>query len=114
MQQYAIQHNLTPFISMQDLFNAAYREEEFEMFPTLKAFGVGCIPWSPLGRGFLTRPHDQGKTTRGGSDRLIGNFSSQTDLKINEAVQKVAKEHNASMAQVSFGSDRHLHHRQLS
>ena len=33
---YAITHKLTPFISMQNLYNLAYREEEREMFPTLK------------------------------------------------------------------------------
>lgn len=33
---YAITHNLTPFISMQNQYSLAYREEEREMFPTLK------------------------------------------------------------------------------
>src|SRR5882762_3639301 len=33
---YAISHNLTPFISMQNCYSLVYREEEREMFPTLK------------------------------------------------------------------------------
>ena len=33
---YAITHNLTPFISMQNQYSLVYREEEREMFPTLK------------------------------------------------------------------------------
>ena len=33
---YAIKHNLTPFISMQNQYSLVYREEEREMFPTLK------------------------------------------------------------------------------
>jgi len=33
---YAINHKLTPFISMQNHYNLLYREEEREMFPTLK------------------------------------------------------------------------------
>lgn len=63
---------------MQNHHSLIYREEEREMFPTLKVcsaptpplgsvqfsiliiltqlFGVGAIPWSPLGRGILTRP----------------------------------------------------------
>ena len=60
---------------MQNHYSLIYREEEREMFPTLKvcppalrpnhesppdvhlqSFGVGSIPWSPLGRGLLTRP----------------------------------------------------------
>lgn len=56
MQNYAITHNLTPFIVMQNQYSLAYREEEREMFPTLKLFNVGATPWSPLARGFLTRP----------------------------------------------------------
>lgn len=50
-EAYAIEHNLTPFISMQNFHNASYREEEREMVPTLKHFGVGMIPWSPIARG---------------------------------------------------------------
>lgn len=41
---------------MQNHYSLLYREEEREMFPTLKLFGVGSIPWSPLGRGKLARP----------------------------------------------------------
>ena len=63
MQSYAIQNKLTPFISMQNHYSLAYREEEREMFPTLKVcpiarshsrgcsnrilsqmFGVGSMP----------------------------------------------------------------------
>jgi aryl-alcohol dehydrogenase-like predicted oxidoreductase len=72
---------------MQNHYNLLYREEEREMFPTLKVtlfqllfgywvilikcqlLGVGSIPWSPLARGLLTRPmtdHDQ--TKRGTTD----------------------------------------------
>lgn len=47
---------------MQNHYNLLYREEEREMFPTLKHFGVGSIPWSPLARGLLTRPFLEDKT----------------------------------------------------
>lgn len=56
MQSYARQHGLTEFVSMQNFHNAVYREEEREMVPLLQDLGVGMIPWSPLARGFLTRP----------------------------------------------------------
>lgn len=69
---YAISHNLTPFISMQDHHSLVYREEEREMFPTLKHFGVGVIPWSPLARGLLTRPFQgNARTTRGDTDPYV-------------------------------------------
>lgn len=56
MQNYGRAHGLTEFISMQNYHCAIYREDEREMVPLLQDLGVGMIPWSPLGRGFLTRP----------------------------------------------------------
>lgn len=52
MQNWAAAHNTTQFVSMQNFYNAIYREEEREMMPTLAHYGVGSIPWSPLARGF--------------------------------------------------------------
>ncbi len=73
---------------MQDHYSLLYREEEREMFPTLKVmpiqsrlpgvlaqliqkhFGVTSIPWSPLARGKLVRPLvEQKSTKRAGADR---------------------------------------------
>lgn len=68
LSDYAITHNLTPFISMQNHYSLVYREEEREMMPTLKHFGVGSIPWSPLARGFLCRPLGE-QTKRGDTDK---------------------------------------------
>jgi hypothetical protein len=75
-------NKLTPFISMQNQHNAMYREEEREMMPMLKHFGVGVIPWGPLGAGcewlnkaktdslVLCRPFDEmSSTVRGDKGR---------------------------------------------
>jgi 1-deoxyxylulose-5-phosphate synthase len=43
----------TRFVSMQNHYNLAYREEEREMIPFCRQEGVGLIPWSPLARGLL-------------------------------------------------------------
>ena len=78
---YAITHGLTPFVSMQNHHSLVYREEEREMFPTLKHFGVGIIPWSPLARGLLTRPFKgDTRTTRGDSDRCVCSRAASTGL----------------------------------
>jgi aryl-alcohol dehydrogenase-like predicted oxidoreductase len=45
----------TRFVSMQNLVNLLYREEEREMLPLCAAEGIGVIPWSPQARGRLTR-----------------------------------------------------------
>ncbi|KAJ3560186.1 hypothetical protein NP233_g11002 [Leucocoprinus birnbaumii] len=101
-QYYAINNKLTPFISMQNHYNLVYREEEREMFPTLKYFGVGSIPWSPLARGLLTRPLTS-DTTRGQSDRLIKGYSaSESTEKIIKSVEELAENKGVSMAQVAL------------
>jgi len=102
MQNYAINNHLTPFISMQNHYNLVYREEEREMMPTLKHFGVGSIPWSPLARGLLTRPLGV-TTTRGGTDRWIGNYAKfDSDNDIVNRLEKISKEKGASMAQIAL------------
>jgi aryl-alcohol dehydrogenase-like predicted oxidoreductase len=54
---------------MQNHCNLLYREEEREMLPYCQKEGIGVIPWSPLARGCLTRPHEGlGATTRGEAD----------------------------------------------
>ncbi|GFZ48855.1 LOW QUALITY PROTEIN: Putative aryl-alcohol dehydrogenase [Saitozyma sp. JCM 24511] len=90
MQQYALQNRLTPFISMQNQHSALYREEEREMMPMLNHFGVGVIPWGPLGAGrtstlvesrmtirvglltatVLCRPVDESQATKRGQSQL--------------------------------------------
>ncbi|GAA5868302.1 hypothetical protein JCM1840_005628 [Sporobolomyces johnsonii] len=110
MQNYAKSKGQTCFVSMQDFYSPIYREEEREMFPTVKLFGCGVIPWSPLARGFMTRPwREQGNTERGKSDPNfakfvgLGNPAEEDALhKINEAVEKIAKDRGVSMAQVSL------------
>jgi len=104
MQNYAITNRLTPFISMQNHYNLAYREEEREMFPTLKMFGVGSIPWSPLARGLLTRPlNQQSNSTRGGSDQWLEHYTKthESNVTIVNRVEEIAKKREISMAQVA-------------
>jgi len=101
MQSYAVTHNLTPFISMQNHHNLLYREEEREMFPLLEHLGVGCIPWSPLARGMLTRPWDE-TSKRGTVDEWSkiynGNNASEA---IVRRVEEVAKKKGVKMAQIA-------------
>jgi len=101
MQSYAIKNNLTPFISMQNHYSLIYREEEREMFPTLKMFGVGSIPWSPLGRGLLTRPFGE-QSKRGDSDWALKNWKFNGLDNVVNRVEEVAKKRGISMAQVSI------------
>src|SRR5687767_13793952 len=56
MQFCAELNKWTKFISMQNQYNLAYREEEREMNRFCNDTGVGLIPWAPLFRGNLARP----------------------------------------------------------
>jgi len=47
----AERNGLTRFVSMQNLVNLMYREEEREMLPLCADQGIGVIPWSPQARG---------------------------------------------------------------
>ncbi|KAJ7798468.1 Aldo/keto reductase [Mycena olivaceomarginata] len=101
MQNYAITHNLTPFISMQNHYHLLHREEEREMMPSLKHFGVGSIPWSPLARGALTRP--AGKATSA-AEKTVRQESDELSPRCvpHPRVEEVARKHSATMAQVSL------------
>ncbi|KAH9857683.1 Aldo/keto reductase [Lenzites betulinus] len=100
MQNYAIANKLTPFIVMQNHYSLIYREEEREMFPTLKAFGVGAVPWSPLGRGLLTRPIKE-ETLRGKTDGFMYFLQQPYIPAVVGRVEELAKKKGISMAQVS-------------
>lgn len=124
MQSYAISMKQTRFVSMQNFYNPIYKEEDREMMPTLDLFGVGSIPWSPLARGFLTRPHAQQDTVRAETDRNYGRFigiggdrrslwlctplTSVDPVQevalnaINKAIEKIALARGNSMAQIAL------------
>ncbi|KAG1874950.1 aryl-alcohol dehydrogenase [Suillus subluteus] len=101
-QYYAIANKLTLFISMQNHYSLLYREEEREMFPTLKMFRVGSTPWSPLARGALTRPLGQ-QTDRGQTDSMIGKYVNVSAYEtIINRVENLAKKKGITMAQVAL------------
>ncbi|WP_332899250.1 aldo/keto reductase [Haladaptatus sp. CMSO5] len=96
---------LERFVTMQNHYNLLYREEEREMLPLCEKKNVGVIPWSPLARGYLARPHrERESTTRGKSDRYarIHPYLEGGGRTINERVEEVAAEKGVTMAQLSL------------
>ncbi len=97
---------LERFVSMQNHYNLAYREEEREMIPLCRDQGVALIPWSPLAKGFLTGKYRRGeilKATRYDSDELLRErFFKPEDFDVVEAVQAVANEKGVTPAQVAI------------
>ena len=47
-------HAVQPVTALQSEYSLWWREPEHELLPTLKALGIGFVPFSPLGKGFLT------------------------------------------------------------
>jgi len=111
-QQIAKERGWTRFVSMQNHYNLAYREEEREMIPLCKDQGVALIPWSPLARGFLAgnrKPDDKdagannSATSRAKTDELaLRYYYSEADFAIVETLSRLAKNKGVSNAQIAY------------
>jgi len=104
-QHLAAREGLTPFSTMQNHYNLLYREEEREMLPLCDKQDIGVIPWSPLARGRLARPHEDAQaTTRGETDdyALEHPYFEGGGRKINKRVAELADEKGVKMAQIGL------------
>ena len=96
---------LERFATMQNHYSLAYREEEREMFPLCQKEHIGTMPWSPLAKGFLTRPHEEMEATeRGQTDTLLHErpYDARGNLEVNERVEELADQKGVSMAQIAI------------
>jgi aryl-alcohol dehydrogenase-like predicted oxidoreductase len=97
--------DLERFATMQNHYNLVYREEEREMLPLCAKEGVGVIPWSPMARGYLTRPHEEiDATTRGETEEHMYRhpYREGGGPTVNERVQELAEEKGVKMAQIAL------------
>ena len=108
MQQIAKERGFTRFVSMQNHYNLAYREEEREMNPLCRDQGVALIPWSPLARGFLAGNRRQGDkeagaTSRAKTDDIAQNYYYRdSDFKVVEALSALAARKGVSNATLAY------------
>ena len=95
-----------PVTALQSEYSLWWREPEQEILPTLEELGIGFVPFSPLGKGFLTGKIDE-NTTFGNNDfrNTVPRFSEE-NRKANQAVVdllgRIAKEKNATNAQIAL------------
>jgi 1-deoxyxylulose-5-phosphate synthase len=95
------------FVAMQNHYNLVYREEEREMIPLCLDQKVGCIPWSPLARGFLTGTRKRGdgksETTRARTDDFAHNlYYRESDFVVVDRVTEIAQQRGVTNAQVAL------------
>jgi len=92
------------FVTMQNLYNLAYREEEREMVPLCETEEIGMIPWSPVGAGYLARPYERDDATlRGEHETELGRpYREGGGEEINRRVQELAEEKGVKMAQIAL------------
>jgi aryl-alcohol dehydrogenase-like predicted oxidoreductase len=99
-------HAVQPVAAVQNEYSLWFRRPEEELLQTLEEFGIGLVPYSPLGKGFLTGKMDE-KTTFDSTDfrSALPRFTPEA-LKANQALVdllgKIAAEKKATPAQVAL------------
>jgi len=99
-------HAVQPVAALQSEYSLWWREPENDILPTLEGLGIGFVPFSPLGRGFLTGKIDA--STEFASDdirNLVPRFSAesrQANHALVEVLQKLAAHHRATPAQLAL------------
>jgi len=99
-------HAVQPITAVQSEYSLWWRRPEEELLPTLEELGIGFVPFSPLGKGFLTGTIDE-KTTFVSSDfrNIIPRFepaARKANQAIVDVVRKIAEKKRATPAQIAL------------
>jgi aryl-alcohol dehydrogenase-like predicted oxidoreductase len=99
-------HAVQPVTALQSEYSLWWREPEAEVLPTLEELGIGFVPFSPLGKGFLTgKISADTKFDANDFRNKVPRFDAE-NRKANQAlvevVEKFAKQKNATPAQVAL------------
>jgi aryl-alcohol dehydrogenase-like predicted oxidoreductase len=99
-------HAVQPVTALQSEYSLWYRNPEDEVIPTLEELGIGFVPFSPLGKGFLTGKIDESRTFDKTDIRSsIPRFTPEA-RKANQALvdllAEIGKRKNASPAQIAL------------
>ena len=103
---YAVHNGLTPFAAVQNHYNLIWREDERDLMPFCREQGIGLIPYSPMGRGFLCgrRRRAKGQTTeRVKSDDYAQKlYGRPSDEAVADSVEEAAKRIGSTPAQIAL------------
>jgi aryl-alcohol dehydrogenase-like predicted oxidoreductase len=100
-------HTVQPVTALQSEYSLWWREPEQAILPTLEELGIGLVPFSPLGKGFLTGAIDT--TTEFSSDdfrntvpRFADPEAREANLAFVELLTRIAERKDASPAQIAL------------
>ena len=99
-------HAVQPVTALQSEYSLWWREPEAEVLPVLEELGIGFVPFSPLGKGFLTGAIDE-RTTFDSSDfrNLVPRFAPdarKANQVVVELLRQIAERKHATPAQIAL------------
>ena len=99
-------HAVQPLAALQSEYSLFFRDVEKEIIPTLEELGIGFVPFSPLGKGFLTGAiNEQTKFDPSDFRNIVPRFSEE-NRKANQALvdllKTISDEKNATPAQLAL------------
>ena len=99
-------HAVQPVTALQSEYSLWWREPEEEILPTLEELGIGFVPFSPLGKGFLTGKIDENTTFDSTDFRNVVPRFTPENRKANQVVvdliSDIAGRKNATPAQIAL------------
>jgi aryl-alcohol dehydrogenase-like predicted oxidoreductase len=99
-------HAVQPVTALQSEYSIWWRTIETDILPTLEELGIGLVPFSPLGRGYLTGKIDETTTYASSDIRSRNPRFTQEAVKANrvvvELLQKIAAQKDATPAQIAL------------
>jgi aryl-alcohol dehydrogenase-like predicted oxidoreductase len=99
-------HVVQPVSALQSEYSIWWRNIEAEILPTLEELGIGLVPYSPLGRGYLTGKVDENTTFADNDIRTRNPRFTQEAIKANRVVidllEKIGPQKNATPAQIAL------------
>jgi aryl-alcohol dehydrogenase-like predicted oxidoreductase len=99
-------HAVQPVTAIQNEYSLWFRDPEKEVLPVCEELGIGFVPYSPLGRGFLTGKIDANTKFDSNDFRNTVPRFSEENRKANQAVvdllTKIAQRKNAAPAQIAL------------
>ena len=99
-------HAIQPITALQSEYSLFWREPEESVLPTLEELGIGFVPFSPLGRGFLTGKIDASTKFESSDFRAVLPRFSEENRKANQAmvdiVTRFAEQKNVTPAQIAL------------